>query len=57
MAVNKGDDADTVGAVTGMLAGRKYGYKNIPSRWLDKLVKRDELVDMAEKLYKMGGSE
>jgi ADP-ribosyl-[dinitrogen reductase] hydrolase len=57
MAVNKGDDADTVGAVTGMLAGRKYGYKNIPRRWLDKLVKRDELVDMAEKLYKIGGDE
>ena len=54
MAVNKGDDADTVGAVTGMLAGRKYGYKNIPRRWLDKLVKKDELVDMAEKLYKLG---
>jgi ADP-ribosyl-[dinitrogen reductase] hydrolase len=57
MAVNKGDDADTVGAVTGMLAGRKYGYKNIPRRWLDKLMKRDELVDMAEKLYKLGGNE
>jgi len=57
MAVNKGYDADTVGAVTGMLAGRKYGYKNIPRRWLDKLVKRDELVDMAEKLYKLGGDE
>lgn len=57
MAVNKGDDADTVGAVTGMLAGRKYGYKNIPRRWLDTLVKKDELVDMAEKLYKLGGDE
>ena len=57
MAVNKGYDADTVGAVTGMLAGRKYGYKNIPRRWLDKLMKRDELVGMAEKLYKLGGDE
>jgi len=57
MAVNKGNDADTVGAVTGMLAGRKYGYKNIPRRWLDKLVKRDHLVSMAEALYKLGGTE
>lgn len=57
MAVNKGYDADTVGAVTGMLAGRKYGYKNIPRKWLDKLVKRDELVDMAEKLYALGGED
>lgn len=54
MAVNKGYDADTVGAVTGMLAGRKYGYKGIPPRWLNELVQRDKLVDMAEKLYKLG---
>jgi ADP-ribosyl-[dinitrogen reductase] hydrolase len=57
MAVNKGYDADTVGAVTGMLAGRKYGLKGIPTRWLDKLVKRDELIDMAEALYALGGTD
>lgn len=57
MAVNKGYDADTVGAVTGMLAGRKYGLKNIPTRWLDKLMKKDELIDMAEKLYALGGDD
>ena len=57
MAVNKGYDADTVGAVTGMLAGRKYGLKGIPTRWLDKLVKRDELIDMAEALYVLGGTD
>jgi ADP-ribosyl-[dinitrogen reductase] hydrolase len=55
MAVNKGYDADTVGAVTGMLAGRKYGLKGIPTRWLDKLVNKDNLIDMAEKLYALGG--
>jgi ADP-ribosyl-[dinitrogen reductase] hydrolase len=53
-AVNKGHDADTVGAVTGMMAGAMYGYKSIPKRWLKVLVKRDELLDMAEKLYAMG---
>lgn len=57
MAVNKGYDADTVGAVTGMLAGRKYGLRGIPTRWLDKLVKKDELIDMAEKLYALGGAD
>ena len=56
-AVNKGYDADTVGAVTGMLAGRKYGLRGIPTRWLDKLVKKDELIDMAEKLYALGGDD
>ena len=55
--VNKGNDADTNGAVAGMLAGRLYGYSNIPKRWLDKLVKHDELLAMAEALYKLGGTE
>lgn len=53
-AVNKGYDADTVGAVTGMLAGRHYGYSAIPKRWTSKLMKHDELLQMAETLYEMG---
>lgn len=53
-AVNKGYDADTVGAVTGMMAGAMYGYSSIPKRWLKALVKHDELLAMAEKLYDMG---
>jgi ADP-ribosyl-[dinitrogen reductase] hydrolase len=52
-AINKGGDADTVGAVTGMIAGRIYGYSAIPQRWLDKLVKHDELLGMAEDLYNL----
>jgi len=55
LAVNKGYDADTVGAVTGMLAGRHYGYSAIPKRWLNKLMKHDELLQMAETLYEIGG--
>lgn len=55
-AVNKGGDADTVGAVTGMIAGRLYGYSNIPKRWLDKLHKHDELLAIADKLYALGNA-
>lgn len=36
-AVNQGGDADTIGAITGGLAGAKYGYSNIPARWLEAL--------------------
>lgn len=36
-AVNLGDDADTVGAVTGGLAGIVYGYGSIPRTWLGAL--------------------
>lgn len=36
-AVNDGGDADTIAAITGSLAGAKFGYKNIPSKWIDQL--------------------
>ncbi len=32
-AVNFGGDADTIGAITGGLAGALYGYDSIPKRW------------------------
>ena len=32
--VNRGGDADTTGAIAGMLAGALYGLPAIPSRWL-----------------------
>lgn len=35
--VNRGEDADTTGALAGMLAGALYGAEAIPKRWLDKL--------------------
>jgi len=35
--VNCGEDADTNGAIVGMLAGALYGVEAIPERWLDKL--------------------
>jgi ADP-ribosyl-[dinitrogen reductase] hydrolase len=35
--VNQGDDADTTGALAGMLAGAKYGVQQIPARWLKQL--------------------
>ena len=36
-AANLGDDADTVAAVCGALAGAYYGYSAIPGRWRDQL--------------------
>jgi ADP-ribosyl-[dinitrogen reductase] hydrolase len=49
-AVNLGDDADTVGAVTGQLAGAVYGESTIPARWLERLAWREELCEMADQL-------
>ncbi len=35
--VNRGGDADTTGAIAGMLAGAHYGLEALPERWLGKL--------------------
>ena len=35
--VNQGGDADTAGALAGMLAGATYGLEAIPARWLGTL--------------------
>ena len=37
--VNRGGDADTTGAILGMLAGAYYGIDSIPKRWVKKLDK------------------
>ena len=50
LAVNLGDDADTVGAVTGQLAGALYGRSGIPDRWLARLAWKDRIERMADAL-------
>ena len=54
LAANLGDDADTVGAVTGQLAGALWGRQSIPDRWLGTLAWSDRLIDRAEKLLDVG---
>ena len=36
-AVNQGEDADTNGALTGMLAGARCGARSLPAHWLQKM--------------------
>ena len=50
LAANLGDDADTVAAITGQLAGALYGRSSIPSHWLDKLAWRPRLETAAKAL-------
>lgn len=38
-AVNRGDDADTTGAIVGMLAGARCGARALPRRWLAQLAR------------------
>lgn len=50
-ATSMGGDADTIGAVVGQIAGAHYGAAGIPPRWLEKLVWRQHIADVATKLY------
>ena len=45
-AVNLGDDADTVGAIAGGLAGLYYGYSAIPESWLLAVRRREWIEEM-----------
>lgn len=42
-SVNLGDDTDTIGSLTGGLAGIIYGYNSIPKKWLNDLQKKSYL--------------
>ena len=54
LAVNLADDADTVGAVTGMIAGALYGVDDMPKEWVDCLVWSMEILDDVELLHTTG---
>ena len=51
-AVNLGNDTDTVGAITGSMAGILYGYETIPSKWIDQLQKVEKLLDLSDEFAK-----
>ncbi|MBZ5688041.1 MAG: ADP-ribosylglycohydrolase family protein [Acidobacteriia bacterium] len=46
-AANLGDDADTVAAVCGALAGAYYGYAAIPRKWRDQLQNEAHICEIA----------
>lgn len=54
LAVNLGDDADTVGAVAGQLAGAIWGRSGIPPHWLEKLAWRGRIEERAIALLEAG---
>ncbi|WP_049908220.1 ADP-ribosylglycohydrolase family protein [Natrinema pallidum] len=49
-AVNMGDDTDTVGAVTGAIAGVRFGASELPERWLAELACKNELATLGSTL-------
>lgn len=49
-AVNRGGDTDTVGAITGAIAGARFGYDSLPERWLETIEYREDLTLLAQAL-------
>ncbi len=54
--VNRGNDSDTVAAITGALAGALYGDAAIPPRWLAALHQRERIVAAADALAARAGA-
>jgi len=48
--VNRGDDADSCGAVTGALCGAFYGVEAVPKRWLQHLELQNDIVTEVNRL-------
>lgn len=55
--VNQGEDADTTGALAGMLAGAHYGVERIPERWLARLDRAvaKQIREQAASLLRLAG--
>ena len=47
-AINLGNDTDTIGAVTGSMAGIIYKSNDIPENWKNDLIKYDKIINKAE---------
>jgi ADP-ribosyl-[dinitrogen reductase] hydrolase len=50
-AANLGDDADTVAAICGQVAGAHYGANGIPQKWLERLAMSAEITKLADQLH------
>lgn len=52
-AVNRGGDADTIGAIAGAVAGARFGATQLPESWLQAIDETDELEQLAAQLIAM----
>ena len=50
-AVNLGEDTDTIGAITGSLAGLFIGGEHLPKEWVDSLQAKDKILQIVDRFY------
>jgi len=51
-AINSPGDSDSLGCICGAMLGAKLGLAGIPAHWVDRVEAKDELVELAEGLYR-----
>lgn len=51
--VNLGRDSDTVGAITGQMAGALYGDSQIPTNWVDNLHRTKDFESLTDELLQI----
>jgi len=52
-AISLGGDTDTIGAMTGAIAGTYLGIEAIPNQWRGELENRLYIAELAEKLWEL----
>ena len=50
-AINLGFDTDTLGAITGSIAGILYGIEDIPKKWMNDLKNKELINELLNKYY------
>ena len=53
LAVNSPGDSDSLGSITGAMFGAYAGISAIPSEWVERIEKRDQLFDLAKRFAAM----
>ena len=56
-AINLGGDTDTIGAITGSIAGILYGYDKISDKWLNKLRNKEYLDNIIKDFERVFGEK
>lgn len=49
-SVNLGEDTDTIGSITGGIAGLYYGNNSIPNEWIESIARKEDIIDLADRL-------
>jgi ADP-ribosyl-[dinitrogen reductase] hydrolase len=57
LAANLGEDADTTAAIAGQLAGAAWGLSGISAEWLERVIWRERIEEVAGRLAAAGLDE